>query len=70
MDANGDKEEERENENEEEDGQIGECAICRVIIDDTNFGGSIVDSEEELRHSEGYLLCQRCIRKFSVRSGS
>lgn len=70
MDVNGEKEEKSENENErEEDGQIGECAICRVTIDDANLGGSIVNSEQELRRSEGYLLCQCCVRKFSIRSG-
>ncbi|XP_011684497.1 PREDICTED: uncharacterized protein LOC105447901 isoform X2 [Wasmannia auropunctata] len=61
--ANQEKEE--ANENEQEAAQIGHCAICQVIINDANLGGSIADSEQD---SDGYLLCQRCIRNFSIRS--
>lgn len=62
----------RENEDEQgnqQNGQIGECAICRVIVNDANLGGSIADSKQNPRSAEGYLLCQRCVRKFSIRSG-
>lgn len=56
-------------ESEREDGQIGKCAVCHVIIDDTNFCRSVTDSEHDPRCSDGYLLCQRCVRKISARSG-
>ncbi|CAL1689711.1 unnamed protein product [Lasius platythorax] len=52
--------------NEQEDAQIGECAICHIIINDINFSESVVDSKQNPR--ESYLLCQRCVRKFSVQS--
>lgn len=61
----GEKNEEREIEREE----IAECAICRVCIDGTNFGRSVVDSEQNSRCPEEYLLCQRCVRKISIQSG-
>lgn len=67
-----DKEQERENEDElrnQENEQIGECAICHIIIDNANLGGSIADSEQNPHSTEGYLLCQCCVRKFSIRSG-
>lgn len=53
--------------NEQEDAQIGECAICHIIINDINFSESVVDSKQNPR--ESYLLCQHCVRKFSVQSG-
>nr|XP_012218084.1 PREDICTED: uncharacterized protein LOC105669608 [Linepithema humile] len=59
--------EEEENKDEQEDTQIGECAICRTIINETNLGGSVGDSEQ---NSEGYLLCLHCVQKFSIRSGA
>ncbi|GAB1861805.1 DUF4729 domain-containing protein [Camponotus japonicus] len=52
--------------NEQNDAQIGECAICHIIINDINFSGSFADSEQN--PCESYLLCQHCVRKFSVRS--
>jgi hypothetical protein len=55
---------EEENEDEQEDTQIGECAICRVIINEINLG-SVGDSEQ---NSESYLLCLHCVQKFSIRS--
>lgn len=67
VDTNQGKEE--ANENEQETAQIGQCAICHVIINDTNLGGSVADSEQNPRCSEGYLLCERCVRNFSIRSG-
>lgn len=54
-------------ENEQNDAQIGECAICHIIINDINFSGGFADSEQN--PCESYLLCQHCVRKFSVRSG-
>lgn len=68
VDTNEEKEE-AANENEQEAAQIGQCAICHIIINDANLGGSVADSEQEPRCSEGYLLCQRCVRNFSIRSG-
>lgn len=53
--------------NEQNDAQIGECAICHIIINDINFSGSFADAEQN--PCESYLLCQHCVRKFSVRSG-
>lgn len=67
VDTNQEKEEEA-NENEQEAAQIGQCAICHIIIDDTNLGGSVADSKQD-PCSENYLLCQHCIRNFSIRSG-
>lgn len=58
---------EKNEENERE--EIAECAICRVCIDGTNFGRSVVDSEQNSRCPEEYLLCQRCVRKISIQSG-
>ncbi|XP_011880381.1 PREDICTED: uncharacterized protein LOC105568915 [Vollenhovia emeryi] len=49
------------NVNEQETAQIGQCAICHINIDDANLGGRVADSE-------GYLLCQRCVRNFSFRA--
>ncbi|XP_071560703.1 uncharacterized protein [Temnothorax nylanderi] len=66
VDTNQEKEE--ANENEQEAGQIGQCAICHIIIDDANLGGSVTDSEQDPRWSEGYLLCQRCVRNFSIQT--
>lgn len=60
---------EKEETNEQETAQIGQCAICHIIIDDANLGGSVADSEQDPRCVEGYLLCQRCVRNFSIRSG-
>lgn len=55
---------------EREDAQIAECAICHVHVDETNFGRSVVvDSEQNSRCPERYLVCQRCVRKISVQSG-
>lgn len=62
------EEKEEANENQQETAEIGQCAICHIIINDANLGGSIADSEQE-RCSEGYLLCQHCVRNFSIRSG-
>lgn len=62
-------EDEGGHEHEQRDAQIGKCAICHVIVDDTNFGRSVADSEQDPRCSESYLLCQRCVRKLTVRSG-
>ncbi|XP_072755187.1 uncharacterized protein [Anoplolepis gracilipes] len=64
INANSEKKEENE---EEDDAQIGECAICHIIINDINFSGSVADSEQN--PYESYLLCQHCVRKFSIRSG-
>lgn len=65
VDTNQEKEE--ADENAQEAPQIGQCAICHIIIDDTNLGGSVTDSKDP--RSEDYLLCQHCIRNFSIRSG-
>jgi len=59
------KAEEEENEDEREDTQIGECAICRAIINETNLADSAGDSEQ---NSESYLLCLHCAQKFCIRS--
>ncbi|XP_019889809.2 uncharacterized protein LOC105287098 [Ooceraea biroi] len=59
-----------EHGDEQEDVQIGKCAVCHVIIDDTNLGRNVADSEQNSRCAEGYLLCQRCVRKISARSGA
>ncbi|KAL0110603.1 hypothetical protein PUN28_013887 [Cardiocondyla obscurior] len=66
--ADVNQEEEKTNEKEQETAQIGQCAICHIIIDDENLGGSIADSEQDPRWSESYLLCQRCIRNCSIQS--
>lgn len=66
VDTNEEKEE--ANENQQETAEIGQCAICHIIINDANLGGSVADSEQE-HCSEGYLLCQHCVRNFSIRSG-
>jgi len=66
VDTNQEKEE--ADENAQEAPQIGQCAICHVIIDDTNLGGSVTDSKQD-SHSENYLLCQHCVQNFSIRSG-
>lgn len=58
--------EEEEEEDEQENARIGECAICRTIINETNLGDNVGDSEQ---NSEGYLLCLHCVQKFSIRSG-
>ncbi|XP_050452040.1 uncharacterized protein LOC126851768 isoform X2 [Cataglyphis hispanica] len=59
--------EEKEGKTEQDDTQIGECAICHVIINDINFSESVDDSGQN--PYESYLLCQRCVRKFSIQSG-
>lgn len=59
--------EEKEGKTEQDDTQIGECAICHVIINDINFNESVDDSGQN--PYESYLLCQRCVRKFSIQSG-
>lgn len=56
--------EKKEKKTEREDAPIGECAICHIIINDINFSESIADSKQN--PCESYLLCQRCVRKFSV----
>lgn len=65
----GTNQEKETNENEQEAAHIGQCAICHIIINDANLGGSVADSEQDPRCSEGYLLCQRCVRNFSIRPG-
>jgi len=65
VNARRDKDE-SEREDEQESVQIAKCAVCHVIIDDVNLR---TDAEQDPRSSEGYLLCQRCVRKLSVRSG-
>jgi len=66
LNAKRDKDE-SEHEDEQENVQIAKCAVCHVIIDDVNL--SRTDSEQDPRSPDGYLLCQRCVRKLSVRSG-
>ncbi|XP_011055052.1 PREDICTED: uncharacterized protein LOC105146463 [Acromyrmex echinatior] len=56
------------NKNEQKTAQIEQCAICHVIINDANLGGTVANSEQDPHCSEGYLLCQRCVRNFSIRS--
>lgn len=56
------------NENEQETGKIGQCAICHISINDANLGGSVADSEDP-RWSKSYLLCQCCVRNFTIRTG-
>ncbi|KAL6259035.1 hypothetical protein P5V15_008957 [Pogonomyrmex californicus] len=58
----------KENENEQETTQNGQCAVCHIIINETNLGGSVVESKQDPHYSEDYLLCQRCVRNFSIRS--
>lgn len=59
---------EKKEKNEQNDAQIGECAICHIIINDINFSGSFADSEQN--PCKSYLLCQHCVRKFSIQSGN
>lgn len=67
VDTNQEKEE--TNEIERETAHIGQCAICHVIIDDANLGGSVADSKQDPCWSKSYLLCQCCVRNFSIRTG-
>lgn len=60
---------EKASENEQETAQIERCAICHIIINDANLGGSFADSEQDPCYSEGYLLCQRCVQNFSIQPG-
>ncbi|KYN28659.1 hypothetical protein ALC57_01912, partial [Trachymyrmex cornetzi] len=55
------------NENEQKTAQIEQCAICHIIINDANLGGTVANSEQDPHCSEGYSLCQRCVRNFSIR---
>lgn len=64
-----DTNQEEANENEQETAQIEQCAICHVIINDANLGGTVANSEQNPHCSEGYLLCRRCVQNFSIRSG-
>lgn len=59
--------EQEEREKDQANGQIRECAICHTVVDEANLGGSIANSEPP--NTEGHLLCQCCVRKFSIRSG-
>ncbi|XP_018344053.1 PREDICTED: uncharacterized protein LOC108749681 isoform X2 [Trachymyrmex septentrionalis] len=63
-----DTNQEEVNENEQKTAQIEQCAICHVIINDANLGETVANSEQDPHCSESYLLCQRCIRNFSIRS--
>ncbi|XP_018312873.1 uncharacterized protein [Mycetomoellerius zeteki] len=63
-----DTNQEEANENEQETAQIEQCAICHVIINDANLGGTVANSEQNPHCSEGYLLCRRCVQNFSIRS--
>lgn len=67
--VNTNQEKEEANENEQKTAQIEQCAICHIIIDDANLGGSIADSGQDPRWSKGYLLCQCCVRNFSIQTG-
>ncbi|KYN00461.1 hypothetical protein ALC62_08765 [Cyphomyrmex costatus] len=63
-----DTNQEEVNENKQETAQIEQCAICHVIINDANLGGTVANSEQNQHCSEGYLLCHHCVRNFSIRS--
>ena len=49
----------------------GLCAVCHLTVGRTTGPGSnTVGFEQALSCDHGHLLCQRCVQRFAIRSGS
>lgn len=70
----GDDEDERMARNDEQryaNARAGLCAVCHLTVGGTTGPGSnTVGFEQALSCNQGHLLCQRCVQRFAIRSGS